>query len=204
MALFHTILLEYGSIKKVIWLYFIQFCWNMAVFHTILLEYGSISYNSTGIWFHFIRLSWNMAPFHTILLEYGSVSNSSTEIWLYFNQIYWYLATYGQHNTFLVRLDNLKFRYSDSVHTIMSTPFVPCKLSFFTVLQRLLQKFAKHFAKLCENQCCGSGSKGSASFCRLRIYKIFHGSGCPSPYLLQSHMALFHTILLEYCSISYN
>ena len=65
----------------------------------------------------------------------------------------------------------------------MSTPFVPCKLSFFTVLQRLLRKFAKHFAKLCENQCCGSGSKGSASFCRLRIYKIFHGSGCPSPYL---------------------
>ena len=29
-------------------------------------------------------------------------------------------------------------------------------------------------------QCCGSGSKGSASFCRIRMHNIFHGSGSGS------------------------
>ena len=40
--------------------------------------------------------------------------------------------------------------------------------------------------KVSLKQCCGSGSKGSASFCRTRIHNIFHGSrsepsSLPSP-----------------------
>ena len=35
-------------------------------------------------------------------------------------------------------------------------------------------------------QCCGSRSKGSPSFCRIRIHNIFHGSGSLPPSLPSS------------------
>ena len=55
----------------------------MALFPTILLEYGSISYDSPGIWLHFIQFYWNMALFQTVQLKYGSISTKSTGTWLH-------------------------------------------------------------------------------------------------------------------------
>ena len=45
------------------------------------------------------------------------------------------------------------------------------------------------------NQCCGSGSKGSASFCRIRIHNIFHGSGSTRSSHLTTHLTLHLTPL---------
>ena len=48
-----------------------------------------------------------------------------------------------------------------------------------TVLHSTCTMFMNTNTVLISTQCCGSrsGSKGSASFCRIRIHDIFHGSG---------------------------